>query len=164
MSEKSIMTYETVELDEKEGALVILDQTLLPGEVKILHLKDQKDIWQAIYLLQVRGAPAIGVAAAFGVYLAAKEIQAETWEEFYQAFHEAKEYLNSARPTAVNLSWAVRRMLAPPGATSRISSRVKERVSSPETSSLWAMPSALPSQSPWGSSSARARMPSEQGE
>ena len=71
MSEKSIMTYETVELNEEEGALVILDQTKLPGEVKILHLTDQKDIWQAIYLLQVRGAPAIGVAAAFGVYLAA---------------------------------------------------------------------------------------------
>ena len=74
MSEKSIMTYETVELNEEEGALVILDQTKLPGEVKILHLTDQKDIWQAIYLLQVRGAPAIGVAAAFGVYLAAKDI------------------------------------------------------------------------------------------
>ena len=64
MSDKSIMTYETVALDEKEGALVILDQTKLPGEVQILHLTDQKDIWQAIYLLQVRGAPAIGVAAA----------------------------------------------------------------------------------------------------
>ena len=45
MSEKSIMTYETVELNEEEGALVILDQTKLPGEVKILHLTDQKDIW-----------------------------------------------------------------------------------------------------------------------
>ena len=89
MSDKSIMTYETVSLDEKEGALVILDQTKLPGEVKILHLTDQKDIWQAIYLLQVRGAPAIGVAAAFGVYLAAKEIKADTYEEFFEAFHQA---------------------------------------------------------------------------
>ena len=110
MSEKSIMTYETVDLDEQEGALVILDQTKLPGEVKILHLKDQKDIYQAIYLLQVRGAPAIGVAAAFGVYLAAKEIATENYEEFRARFHEAKEYLNSSRPTAVNLSWALNRM------------------------------------------------------
>jgi Predicted translation initiation factor 2B subunit, eIF-2B alpha/beta/delta family len=110
MSEKSIMTYETVELNEEEGALVILDQTKLPGEVKILHLTDQKDIWQAIYLLQVRGAPAIGVAAAFGVYLAAKDIRTDDYDEFATRFHEAKEYLNSSRPTAVNLSWALNRM------------------------------------------------------
>ena len=47
-----------------------------------LHLTEQKDIWNAIYLLQVRGAPAIGVAAGFGVYLAAKAIKADTYEEF----------------------------------------------------------------------------------
>lgn len=110
MAEKNIMSYETVALDEQEGALVILDQTKLPGEVKILRLKEQQDIWQAIYLLQVRGAPAIGVAAAFGLYLAARDIKAETWKEFYPAFHAAKEYLNSSRPTAVNLSWALNRM------------------------------------------------------
>ena len=71
------MSYETVDFDEQEG-LVILDQTRLPGEVKLLRLKEQEDIWQAIYLLQVRGAPAIGVAAAFGLYLAAKDISADT--------------------------------------------------------------------------------------
>ncbi len=109
MSE-NIMHYETVDLDEQEGALVIIDQTRLPGEVNILHLKEQKDIWQAIYLLQVRGAPAIGVAAAFGLYLAAREIEAEDWETFAAALHKAKEYLNSSRPTAVNLSWALNRM------------------------------------------------------
>ena len=108
--EKNIMQYETVALDEQEGALLIIDQTRLPGEVKILHLKEQKEIWQAIYLLQVRGAPAIGVAAAFGLYLAAKDIQADTWEEFYPALQQAKDYLNSSRPTAVNLSWALNRM------------------------------------------------------
>ena len=110
MSEKSILSYETVDLNEEEGSLVILDQTKLPGEVEILHLTDQKDIWNAIYLLQVRGAPAIGVAAAFGVYLAAKAIEDETFDGFFARFHEAKEYLNSARPTAVNLSWALNRM------------------------------------------------------
>ena len=110
MAEKNIMNYETVDLDAQESALVILDQTKLPQEVKILRLKEQKDIWQAIYLLQVRGAPAIGVAAAFGLYLAAKNIQADNWENFYPPFHDAKKYLNSARPTAVNLSWALNRM------------------------------------------------------
>lgn len=111
MSEKkSIMDYEPVALDEEKGALVIIDQTKLPYEMKLLELTKQEDIWNAIYLLKVRGAPAIGVAAAMGIYLAAKEIQADTWEEFYPKFTKAREYLDSARPTAVNLSWALNRM------------------------------------------------------
>ena len=110
MADKSIMSYETVALDDEKSALVILDQTKLPYEVEILSLTDQKDIWNAIYLLQVRGAPAIGVAAGFGVYLAAKQIQADNWEDFYTQFKAAKDYLNSSRPTAVNLSWALNRM------------------------------------------------------
>ena len=108
--ERSIMSYETVELDDENSAVVILDQTKLPNEVEILHLKTQQEIWDAIYLLQVRGAPAIGVAAGFGVYLAAKEIQTEDRTEFDRRFHDAKEFLNSSRPTAVNLSWALNRM------------------------------------------------------
>ena len=107
---KNIMSYETVALDDENSALVIIDQTKLPGEVEILHLTEQKDIWNAIYLLQVRGAPAIGVAAAFGVYLAAKRIEAASYDSFYAQFLAAKEYLDSSRPTAVNLSWALRRM------------------------------------------------------
>ena len=82
MADKNIMSYETVALDEENHALVIIDQTKLPGEVEILHLTEQKDIWQAIYLLQVRGAPAIGVAAGFGLYLAARQIQAEDFDGF----------------------------------------------------------------------------------
>ena len=107
---RNIMSYETVELDDENSALVIPDQTKLPNEVEILHLTKQQEIWDAIYLLQVRGAPAIGVAAAFGVYLAAKEIHTEDRGEFDARFHDAKEFLNSARPTAVNLSWALNRM------------------------------------------------------
>jgi methylthioribose-1-phosphate isomerase len=75
-----------------------------------LHLKDQKSIWNAIYLLQVRGAPAIGVTGGFGVYLAAKAIDTDNYDEFYKRFREAKDYLDSSRPTAVNLSWALNRM------------------------------------------------------
>lgn len=110
MQEKSIMHYETVALDDEQSALVIIDQTKLPNEVEVLHLTEQKDIWDAIYLLKVRGAPAIGVAAGFGVYLAAKRIKAADFEDFYAQFKAAKEYLNSSRPTAVNLSWALNRM------------------------------------------------------
>ena len=107
---KTIMDYETVALDDEKSALVIIDQTKLPYSTEILELTKQEDIWNAIYLLQVRGAPAIGVAAAIGIYLAAKEIEADTWDTFYPAFQKAKEYLDSARPTAVNLSWALNRM------------------------------------------------------
>ena len=110
MPEKTIMGYETVALNDEKSALVIIDQTRLPGRVEMLELTGQQEIWNAIYLLQVRGAPAIGVAAAFGVYLAAKGIQARDYEDFRVQFHQAKEYLNSARPTAVNLSWAMNRM------------------------------------------------------
>ena len=111
MSEvKNIMSYETVALDDEKSALVILDQTRLPYEVEVLELTEQKDIWEAIYLLKVRGAPAIGVAGGFGVYLAAKQIEADNYDDFYAEFKKAKEYLDSSRPTAVNLSWALNRM------------------------------------------------------
>jgi methylthioribose-1-phosphate isomerase len=107
---KTILDYDTVALDEMNHALVIIDQTQLPYRTEILSLTKQEEIWNAIYLLQVRGAPAIGVAAAIGIYLAAREIEASEFTEFYQAFQRAKDYLDSARPTAVNLSWALKRM------------------------------------------------------
>lgn len=109
---KNIMTYETVALDDAHSALLILDQTKLPNEIEILALTTQKEIWEAIYLLKVRGAPAIGVAAAFGVYLAAKAIDTPDFGEFCAKFAEAKAYLASSRPTAVNLFWALERMEA----------------------------------------------------
>lgn len=102
--------WETVSMNEDEKALVIIDQTLLPGEVKMLHLTKQNEIWEAIKKLQVRGAPAIGVAAGFGLYLAALEIETEEKDVFFRELKKAKDYLNSSRPTAVNLSWALNRM------------------------------------------------------
>ncbi len=107
---KTILDYETVALDDENSALVIINQTKLPYHTEILHLTEEEDIWNAIYLLQVRGAPAIGIAAAIGVYLAAKKIQTDNYEDFYTQFIKAKEYLASSRPTAVNLFWALDRM------------------------------------------------------
>ena len=104
------MNYATVALDNDRNTLLILDQTRLPGQVEMIALHSQKDIWEAIYLLKVRGAPAIGVAAAMGIYLAAKAIQTDQYDDFYGQFKKAKEYLASARPTAVNLFWALDRM------------------------------------------------------
>lgn len=108
--EKNIMEYETVALDDENSALVILDQTLLPAKAELISLHTGEEIWDAIYLLKVRGAPAIGVAAAFGIYLLAKQIESQDYDTFYQKFSRQKDYLNSARPTAVNLSWALNRM------------------------------------------------------
>ena len=108
--QKNILDYDTVALDEAQDAVIIIDQTLLPGKIELIALHTAQEMWDAIYLLKVRGAPAIGVAAALGIYLLANRIETEDFEEFYQKFTEYKEYLDSSRPTAVNLSWALKRM------------------------------------------------------
>lgn len=110
MNSKNIMDYNTVTLLDAENAIEIIDQTRLPGTIELIQLKSAEEIWNAIYLLQVRGAPAIGVTAGFGIYLMAKEIEETEFGAFYQKFTQQKEYLNSSRPTAVNLSWALNRM------------------------------------------------------
>lgn len=106
----NILNYDTVTLNEEECALEIIDQTLLPYETRVIRLTEIKDIWDAIYLLKVRGAPAIGVAAAIGLYIAATQADTDDMDEFLRIIREKKEYLNSSRPTAVNLSWALNRM------------------------------------------------------
>lgn len=110
MDKINLMQTDTVMLDDENSAVVIIDQTKLPKTVELLSLKTAQQIWDAIYLLQVRGAPAIGVAAAMGIYILAKGMPQEDYDSFYQAFVEQKNFLDSARPTAVNLSWALRRM------------------------------------------------------
>jgi methylthioribose-1-phosphate isomerase len=106
----NIMNYDTVRLDDENNAIIIIDQTKLPGSIELIALKTAEEIWDAIYLLRVRGAPAIGVAAAFGIYLLAKQSSASDYDTFHEEFVKQKEYLDSARPTAVNLSWALNRM------------------------------------------------------
>ena len=105
-----VLDFETVYFDENEESLVIVDQTLLPEKVEMLHLTEQKDIWEAIYHLKVRGAPAIGVSAAIGVYIAVKDIVTDDMNIFTEQFMKAKDYLATSRPTAVNLFWALDRM------------------------------------------------------
>lgn len=118
MKEKTIMNVDTVSLNPEHDAVVIIDQTKLPGKVEQIFLRSPEEIWQAIYLLKVRGAPAIGVTAAFGIYLLAKQALEqqiakngkEDADAFFDEFYRQKKYLDSARPTAVNLSWALNRM------------------------------------------------------
>lgn len=107
---KNILKYDTVALNQEKDAVVIIDQTLLPGRIELIELRTAKEIWEAIYLLKVRGAPAIGVTAALGMYVLCRSIDTEDFGDFYEKFREYKEYLDSARPTAVNLSWALNRV------------------------------------------------------
>lgn len=100
----------TVSFDGEKNALVIIDQSKLPNQTEILYLKTQEQVHRAIYLLKVRGAPAIGVAAGYGLYLAALNITSSAREEFIAKLKEARDYLISTRPTAVNLAWAVNRV------------------------------------------------------
>jgi methylthioribose-1-phosphate isomerase len=104
--------FDPVRLDDEAGALVILDQTLLPNEVVYLRLETQEAIWEAIRKLRVRGAPAIGIAAAYGAYLAVRDSSAKDYPAILTEFLRAKAYLASSRPTAVNLFWALDRMEA----------------------------------------------------
>jgi methylthioribose-1-phosphate isomerase len=103
---------DVVRLDDKEGVLVIVDQTLLPGETVFLRLREQSEIWEAIYQLRVRGAPAIGITAGYGAYLGIRDSRAASWSQIAAEFAVVKKYLASARPTAVNLFWALDRMEA----------------------------------------------------
>ena len=90
---RNIMEYETVELDDERSCLVIIDQTLLPATTKLVELRTAQEIWDAIYLLKVRGAPAIGVTAAFGIYLLAKQIDTEDYDFFYREFVKEKSFM-----------------------------------------------------------------------
>lgn len=102
--------FRTVSLNKSGTAVCIIDQTRLPGEVVWRDLTTIEEVWAAIKTLAVRGAPAIGVAAAAGLAVAANQIQAADFAEFYQKFCRMKAYLATSRPTAVNLSWALERM------------------------------------------------------
>ena len=93
-----------LKLDDTKNALIILDQTQLPTRQVFIELKTIEEIYSAIRELKVRGAPAIGIAAAFGIYLSIKNSDSKTFDSFYQEFKHNKIYLSSARPTAVNLS------------------------------------------------------------
>ncbi len=90
--------------------LLILDQTLLPGEERYIEMRTKEDVWEAIKKLRVRGAPAIGVAAAYGLYIAVRDLKADNFTDFATQFHSIKEYIATSRPTAVNLFWALERM------------------------------------------------------
>ncbi len=85
------------------GCARIIDQTKLPNKFEYIYCRDVETMWQAIKRLSVRGAPAIGVAAAFGVLLGIQKYKGQDKEKFLKLFHETCAYLATSRPTAVNL-------------------------------------------------------------
>jgi methylthioribose-1-phosphate isomerase len=93
-------------------ALELLDQRLLPFATEYLTCRTSDEVADAIRALAVRGAPAIGIAAAWGVVLAAREIESADARQAADALEPALQRLNAARPTAVNLAWALARMRA----------------------------------------------------
>jgi len=93
------------------GAIRLIDQTRLPVEEVYVECRSVEEVADAIRTMRVRGAPAIGVAAAMGLALGGQTIQAGSFKEFYQALEGMGSLLTQTRPTAVNLAWAVRRLL-----------------------------------------------------
>lgn len=104
--------WDIVPFTYSEEGFYILDQTRLPGEEIYIKIETKEDIWEAIYHLKVRGAPAIGVAAAYGLCMEAQRFEGDSVDEFVDFVQKAAAYIESARPTAVNLSWALRRLCA----------------------------------------------------
>lgn len=88
----------------------IIDQTKLPNKLAYINCKNVKRLWKAIKRLEIRGAPAIGIAAAFGIALGLKRTRVKDFKNFRIQFKKVADYLRSSRPTAVNLSWALERM------------------------------------------------------
>ncbi len=102
------MKIRSVEFDGK--ILKVLDQRYLPFQVSYINCTNEKDVWEAINLMKIRGAPAIGVIAAYGMYFGIRNFKGSS-EGIITRLKEVKKYLDSARPTAVNLQWATERVL-----------------------------------------------------
>jgi methylthioribose-1-phosphate isomerase len=99
-------------IEWKDDCLTIIDQTHLPSREVYIRLTSVGQVWDAIKKLKVRGAPAIGIAGAYGLYLGVRDLPESGFSSFYSECERISDYLNSSRPTAVNLSWALNRLLA----------------------------------------------------
>ncbi len=105
------MPLPTIEwIGDINGKIKLVDQTLLPNELKYVYCDDRDSIYHAIKTLMVRGAPAIGIAAAMGTVVGIKNINCEDFDSFFKEMKEVMSYLGSSRPTAVNLFWGLKRM------------------------------------------------------
>jgi methylthioribose-1-phosphate isomerase len=105
----------------RDGKVAIIDQTLLPHELIVLELSDYREVAEAITTMKVRGAPALGVAAALGVALGAQAAGSNDWAGFREELEIVAAAIRTTRPTAVNLFWGVDRMLSVAEASKHLS-------------------------------------------
>lgn len=96
-------------IEWKKDRVKLIDQTRLPAELRYIYIDNLKDLWQAIKMLKVRGAPALGAAAGLGIYLGIRNSKAKNFSEFNKDLDKAARYIASCRPTARNLFWGVER-------------------------------------------------------
>lgn len=101
----------TIAWEEKTGSIIYIDQTLLPGRYEVMRCTSIDDLARAIRRLEIRGAPALGIAGAMGVALAATRSTEQDLGRFFEDVRRAAETLKETRPTAVNLSWGIDRVL-----------------------------------------------------
>ena len=99
-------------IDWKNNKIRIIDQTKLPLELAYVNIDRLEDLWQAIKIMQVRGAPALGVAAGLGMYLGIKDYLGSDWNKFSLKLNSVAKYIGSSRPTARNLFWGIERIQA----------------------------------------------------
>lgn len=98
-------------IGDDSGFVCLLDQTLLPTQIEYRDCRTVEEIWEAIRSLRVRGAPAIGIAAAMGIVLGMQKLPDQQRGSYARRLSEVADYLRSSRPTAVNLFWAIGRMV-----------------------------------------------------
>ena len=116
----------------KAGELFLLDQTQLPLHVTIEKQETVEQVWDSIRKLKVRGAPAIGIAGAYGLVLSMQNYTHLSYTDFFDRLQHQANYLDSARPTAVNLSWALNRLVKKAEALAHSNESVNESVNVPE--------------------------------
>lgn len=112
MELKQVTHIDNVRLSDDGRAVRILDQSLLPNETIYLELQTPEELYEAIATLRVRGAPAIGIFAGYALYVLAFQTKATSYADFLAECQKNRDYLNSSRPTAVNLRHMLDRVLA----------------------------------------------------
>jgi methylthioribose-1-phosphate isomerase len=97
-------------IEWKNNKIKIIDQTKLPKDLEYVYIKDINSLWRAIRTMRIRGAPALGAAAALGVYLGIKDAKTKNFKQFAKDLDKVMKYIASSRPTARNLFWALERI------------------------------------------------------
>ena len=107
---ESVAIVDNIKLNDDETKVIIINQVKLPSIIEYKTIDNLKDGYDAIKKLEIRGAPAIGIFAGYMMYILSLKDVDKNFDEFYENFKKNKEYLNSSRPTAVNLSWSLNRV------------------------------------------------------